>query len=170
MAIATSKLNSTPTPAANVAQPEHPTKTRCLLLSESHSDNVNPGSWRYSLCSRVCPSTAYYCGKFPPHTKLSQPQSQQQSTDTHRRGCLLAFGKMRAIAPVSATDRSGLGRSGWVQGQITPSAQVVCSPLPVADTQIFALSTSAAPQGSSPAPLLYVLVWVSRLEIGLADY
>ncbi len=41
----------------------------------------------------------------------------------HRRGCLLAFGKTRAMptagyayAPVTATDQSGLGRSSWVQG------------------------------------------------------
>jgi len=47
---------------------------------------------------------------------------------------------------------------------------VVCSPLPGADSQIFALSTSAGHQHSSPAPLLYVLAWVSLLEIGLAGW
>ncbi len=51
-----------------------------------------------------------------------------------------------------------------------PSAVVVCSLLPSADNPKSEISTSAAYQHSSPAPLLYVLVWVLRLEIGLVDW
>lgn len=75
-----------------------------------------------------------------------------------------------AYAPVTATDQSGLGRSGEVQCRITPSAQVVCSLSPSADSPKSETSTLAGHQHSSPMSLLYVLVWISLLEIGLADW
>ena len=75
-----------------------------------------------------------------------------------------------AYAPVTATDQSGLGRSGWVQCRITSPAVLAWFPSLPADSQRFALSTSAEHQHSSLMSLSKVLVWVSRLEIGLADW
>ncbi len=60
--------------------------------------------------------------------------------------------------------------SGWVQCQTVSPAQVVCSLSPSADNPKSEISTSAAHQHSSPAPLSKVLVWVSLLEIGLVDW
>lgn len=75
-----------------------------------------------------------------------------------------------AIALPVATDQSGLDRSDWVQSRIMSPAVVVCFFLSSADTQIFALSTVPWHQHSSPMSLLFVLVWVSLLEIGVAGW
>ncbi|MHC5820938.1 MAG: hypothetical protein ACYT04_34980 [Nostoc sp.] len=50
------------------------------------------------------------------------------------------------------------------------SAVVVCSLLLVVDSPKSETSTSAAPLGSSPAPLSKVLVWALQMRIGLADW
>ena len=74
-----------------------------------------------------------------------------------------------AYALTTATDQSGLGRSVLVQCQTVSPAQVVCSLSPSADNPKSEISTSAGHQHSSPATLLYVLVWALQMGIGLAD-
>ncbi|MFN6485301.1 MULTISPECIES: hypothetical protein [unclassified Nostoc] len=60
-----------------------------------------------------------------------------------------------AYPPITATDQSCLGRSGWMQGQTASPVLLADFPSPFVDTQVFGTSTSAEHQHSSPAPLLY---------------
>jgi hypothetical protein len=83
---------------------------------------------------------------------------------------LLASYKTTLAQAAARVDQFGLGRSGWVQCQITPSALVVCSLSLVADNLKSETSTSAAPFGSSPMSLSKVLVWALQMEISLVDW